>query len=187
MGIVYISEPGGANLERVSKILANIPGGVQRATYQALKRAGETGKTRAGQYAAATYNISKGTFMANVSQKTSISGGAGNVEMRLSYAGKVIPLIKFQSRATRDGLVTARVMRGGSPTTLAHAFVRTIYGENGIWERVGAPRFPVTQLYGPSAAHMMANDTVVEQMDKAISDTYESRLEQEILRLMNGW
>ncbi len=187
MGIVSVEQLGGTSLDRVNKILAGIPNGVYRATYQALKRAGETGKTRAGQFVAAQYAINKGTFMANVRQKTMISGGGGDVNMSLSFAGSVIPLIKFQTRASKGGLVTAKVTRNGGATSLQHAFVASIYGDRGIWERLGRPRFPVEQLYGPSAGHMMANEAVVKEMDKVISETYERRMEQEILRLMNGW
>ena len=72
-------------------------------------------------------------------------------------------------------------------TTLDHAFVANIYGSTGVFERVGAPRFPVEQKYGPSTGHMMQNEQVVEKMDKTIRTTFDSRIEHEILRVLNGW
>ena len=187
MAIVKIEEVGGESLDRVSKILANIPGGVQKANYQALKRAGETAKTKASQLAVAQYSITKSTFMHNTRQKTHVHGGAGHVEMSLSFSGSVIPLISFQTRASRSGGVSASVTRNGGASSLAHAFVANIYGARGIWERLGKPRFPVRQLYGPSGPQMINNDTVVQELEQVISSTYESRMEREILRLMNGW
>jgi len=70
---------------------------------------------------------------------------------------------------------------------LEHAFVANIYGHVAVFERVGAPRFPVEQKYGPSTGHMMQNERVIEQMDTTIRQTYEARIEHEVLRVLNGW
>ena len=56
-----------------------------------------------------------------------------------------------------------------------------------VFERVGSPRFPVEQKFGPSTGHMMRNEEVIEKMDETIRDTYEKRVEHEILRVLNGW
>ena len=58
---VRISEVGANSLSRINKILAGIPGGIWKASYAALKRAGDTAKTRAGQFAAEAYTIKKAT------------------------------------------------------------------------------------------------------------------------------
>lgn len=34
---------------------------------------------------------------------------------------------------------------------------------------------------------MMRNEEVIEKMDETICDTYEKRVEHEILRVLNGW
>ena len=46
---------------------------------------------------------------------------------------------------------------------------------------------PVEQKFGPSTGHMMRNEEVIEKMDETIRDTYEKRIEHEILRVLNGW
>lgn len=43
------------------------------------------------------------------------------------------------------------------------------------------------QKFGPSTGHMMRNEEVIEKMDETIRDTYEKRVEHEILRVLNGW
>ena len=188
MSIVRIDEVGQNSLDRINKILAGVPGGVWKATYAAMKRSGETAKTKAGQFAAAEYTISKGSFMQNVSQKTHISGGLGGVaEMSIGFAGTVLPLLTFNTKFSRNGLVQTQVKRNGGAATLDHAFVANIYGSTGVFERVGAPRFPVEQKYGPSTGHMMQNEQVVEKMDKTVRTTFDSRIEHEILRVLNGW
>ena len=188
MSYIRIDQVGGNTLERVNKILAGVPGGVYKATYAALKRAGDTAKTKAGQFAAAEYTINKGDFMRSVTVKERISGNAGSVvNMNISYAGHVLPLLTFNTKYSRDGQITTQVKRNGGTATLQHAFAAKIYGPIAVFERVGAPRFPVEQKFGPSTGHMMENDQVIQKMDETIRTTYESRVEHEILRVLNGW
>ncbi len=185
---VRIAEIGDESLERVSKILAGVPGGIWKASYSALKRAGDMAKTRAGQYAAEEYTINKGDFMRNVHQKSSISSEAGGaVSLGISYAGNVLPLLTFNTRYSKNGKLQTQVKRGGAAAMLDHAFAARVYGPVGVFERVGEKRFPVEQKFGPSTAHMMQNEAVVEKMDEVVRDTFERRLEHEITRVLNGW
>lgn len=188
MSVIRIDEIGANRIERVNKILAGVPGGAFKATSAALKRAGDTAKTKAGQFAAAEYTISKGTFMSNVTEKTRIAGGGGGVaSLQISFAGSVLPLLQFNTKYSRNGLISTQVKRNGGAATLQHAFAASIYGNIAIFERVGAPRFPVEQKFGPSTGHMMQNEQVVEKMAQTISETFGTRIEHEILRVLNGW
>ena len=187
---ISIDEANQGTIQRLNKILAGIPGGAYKAAYNAMKRAGDTAKTKAGQFAAAEYTISKSTFMSNVTEKTQISGGnsmGGVASLSISFAGTVLPLLSFSTRYSRDGAITTQVKRNGGAATLQHAFAAKVYGPIAVFERVGAPRFPVEQKFGPSTGHMIQNEKVVEQMDKTIQETFEQRAEHEILRLLNGW
>ena len=186
--MIKVEEVGAGSLERVNKVLGRVPQGAFKATYAALKRAGQRAKTKAGQFAAAEYTISKGTFMANVNSKTRVSGGGGGVaSLSLSFAGSVLPLLEFRTRYGKNGLVSTQVKRNGGAATLEHAFVKAIFGPVAVYERLGSKRFPVEQKFGPSTGHMMQNDEVIEQMDEVIAETYNERIEHEILRLLNGW
>lgn len=185
---VYIAQPGDQSLDRINKILSGVPGGAFKATYSAMKRAGSTAKTKAGQFAAAEYTISKGSFMQNVHSKVNVSGGHGGVAgLSISFAGSVLPLLTFNTKYSRGGQITTQVKRNGGAATLQHAFVASIYGGIGVYERVGAPRFPVEQKFGPSTGHMMQNDEVVEKMEQTIVSTFEQRIDHEVLRVLNGW
>lgn len=185
---VYIAQPGDQSLDRINKILSGVPGGAFKATYSAMKRAGSTAKTKAGQFAAAEYTISKGSFMQNVHSKVNVSGGHGGVAgLSISFAGSVLPLLTFNTKYSRGGQITTQVKRNGGAATLQHAFVASIYGGIGVYERVGAPRFPVEQKFGPSTGHMMQNEEVVEKMEQAIVSTFEQRIDHEMLRVLNGW
>lgn len=188
MSVLRIDQIGASTLERANKILAGVPGGIWKAAHSALRRAGSTAKTKAGQFAAAEYTINKGDFMRNVNEKTTISGDSGGVvTMRISYAGHVLPLLTFNTRYSRGGLLTTQVKRNGGAATLQHAFAEKVFGPIAVFERVGSPRFPVEQKFGPSTAHMMENERVTEQMDETIRETFERRMEHEITRVLNGW
>lgn len=188
MSVVNITSEGNASLDRVNKILAGIPGGAWKAAYSALRRAGDTAKTRAGQFAAAEYTIGKGDFMRNVTEKTSISGGASGVaSLKVSFAGHVLPLLTFNTKFGRDGRVQTQVKRGGGATALDHAFVARVYGSTAVFERLGSSRFPLEQKYGPSTAHMMQNERVIEKMEQTVQETFDQRIEHEITRILNGW
>lgn len=185
---IHLEQTGGDNLERINKIMAGIPGGAFKVTYSALKRAADTAKTKAGQFAAAEYTIGKGDFMRNVTEKVNASGGAGGVaSIKIAYGGHVLSLLDFDTRVSRNGTVTTKVMRNGGASTLRHAFTAKMFGSAGVFERVGNERFPVEQKFGPSTGHMMRNEKVVEQMDKTIQETFYRRIDHEILRVLNGW
>lgn len=188
MSVITMEAVGGKGLDHVNKILAGIPDGAYRAAYGALRRAGDTAKTRAGQFAAAEYAITKGAFMRNVTEKTVVSGGAGGVaELKISFAGHVLPLLTFNTRFGRDGRVQTQVKRNGGASSLEHAFVARVFGPAAVFERLGASRLPIEQKFGPSTAHMMQNEQVVERMETTIRETFEARLDHETLRVLNGW
>lgn len=188
MSVVRIDEVGGRSLDRVNKLLAGISGGAWKAASSALKRAGDTAKTKAGQYAAAEYTIRKGDFMRSVDVKSHITNTGGDiVSMSVTYAGRVTPLLMFSTRFSRDGRVQTQVKRNGGAATLEQAFVSGMFGQAAVFERVGAPRFPVEQKFGPSTAHMMRNEQVIQRMETTIRDTYDTRIEYEIMRILNGW
>lgn len=187
---IRVENIGNENIDRINKIMAGIPGGAFKVTYSALKRAGQTAKTKAGQFAAAEYTISKGDFTRNVTEKVHTEGGgsAGGVaSMSISFAGAVLPLLTFNTSFSRNGLLTTQVKRNGGADTLEHAFAARIFGPIAVFERVGAPRFPVEQKFGPSTGHMMQNEKVTEEMDKTIRETFEKRVDHEMLRVLNGW
>lgn len=188
MSTIRISEANGNTVERANKLLAGIPGGIWKASYAALRRAGDQAKTKAGQFAAAEYTINKGDFMRNVTSKTSITGGSGGVaSLNIRYAGNVLPLLTFNTRYSGDGQIQTQVKRSGGTAVLEHAFAARVFGPTAVFERVGSRRFPVEQKFGPSTAHMMQNEQVIEKMDETIQTSFEQRMEHEITRLLNGW
>jgi hypothetical protein len=188
MSVVNVKDAGGSSIERLNNMLHSVPGGIWKAAHSALKRAGDTAKTRAGQFAAGEYAVTKAAFMKNVRVKSNITGGSGGVvSMNIGYAGNVLPLLEFNTKFSRGGYVTTQVKRNGGAAALQHAFAARVFGQTAVFERIGAPRSPVRQLYGPSTAHMMQNEAVTAKMDETVRETFEKRVEHEITRVLNGW
>ena len=185
---VRIDEVGAFTIDRVNAILGGIGNGsgAFEAIGAAMKRAADSAKTQAGRYAAEVYNISKGKFMSACRISTSMQGGSGGVsKIELIFAGKVIKLIDFGATGGRRGGVYAAPKRGGG--NIRNAFITAIYGQTGVWERVGRTRFPVEQKYGPSTGHMMQDEGVSDKLTEHIQDVFDSRIEHEITRILSGW
>ncbi len=115
--------------------------------------------------------------MGNVKTKLSIHDG-----FTLDFSGGVISIDKYRTRDIRPkGTMTSE--KRSQNSRLRHVF--SIGGH--FFERVGTSRFPIEKKFGPSTGHMMQNDTVIEQMDKTISESFEKRMEHEINRILAGF
>ena len=187
MSEIHITEEGGFNLARANALLAGIGGSaIYQAVGSALKRASQSGRAKAGTFAAQNYTISSSAFKKHISTRYEENGIGGAVmSANISFSGSVIPLIEFATSYSKNGGVTVRVKKGGGGN-ISRAFVAN-FGRHGIYERVHSGKGGLKHLYGPSAAHMMMNEDVIQAMDKHITDVFNSRLDHEIGRILNGW
>lgn len=177
------------DLARVQKVLSGIPGGVYQAVGSALSRAANSGKTVAKAAVTKEYAISQTLFLSstrNINHFQKESGGALSVVF--GFRGYVIPLIKFNTKVGSDGRVMTQVMRSHAAKALNHAFYARTGSHGGIYERVEKKRLPIRELYGPATPQMMySNEQVMDNIEEKIVETYEKRIEHEILRVLNGW
>jgi hypothetical protein len=169
----------GEQTDRFAKALEGIPGGLQKAQWDAMKRSGQKARTQAGRLASARYQISAGQFKDHVSMKVK---GEGTAMLSITFAGSVIPLRQFKIRSSANG-VYAKAKQGGG--NIHRAFLDEMMG--GVFERKGKYRLPIEQKYGPAAPQMMNDDDVKSEMDELITTTYEERMEHEVDRILNGW
>lgn len=177
------------SLDRVTKLLAGISGGVYKAVGSALTRAAAAGKTAAKQPVTREYSISQSEFLSqtrNINHFARDTGGGLSVVF--GFRGNVIPLMKFNTRVNNSGQVVTQVKRSGAAATLDRAFTAQMGGHRGVYERVGVKRFPVEELYGPATPQMMySNEEVMDEIEDKMAETYEKRIDHEILRVLNGW
>lgn len=174
---------------KAEALLNGIPGGVYKAVGSALARAASAGKTEAKRAVAREYTISSGDFLRytrNINHF--VRGGDGSVQVVFGFAGYNVPLLHFQVRVDGEGRPVAHVKRSNPPEVLRHAFRQQVGGHTGIFERLGAARYPIRELYGPATPQMMyANEAVMDAIEEKMAETYGNRIDHEILRVLNGW
>ena len=177
------------SLDKATRLLAGINGGVYKAVGSALSRAAATGKTAAKQPVTKEYTISQSEFLARTRNINHfVRESSGGISVVFGFRGNVIPLMKFNTRVNGSGQIVTQVKRSGSAETLNRAFSAQMGGHKGIYERVGVKRFPVEELYGPATPQMMySNEEVTDEIERKVADTYEKRIDHEILRILNGW
>ena len=177
------------SLDKATRLLAGINGGVYKAVGSALSRAAATGKTAAKQPVTKEYTISQSEFLARTRNINHfVRESSGGISVVFGFRGNVIPLMKFNTRVNGSGQIVTQVKRSGSAETLNRAFSAQMGGHKGIYERVGVKRFPVEELYGPATPQMMySNEKVTDEIERKVADTYEKRIDHEILRILNGW
>ena len=183
--VVDVVEEG---IPRVQRILAGINGGWQKAVGSALARAASVGKTAAKKSVTSEYFISQSTFLHNTKNISHFRDDGGIVSVEFGFAGHVIPLMQFSTRVNGSGMVTTQVKKNGVRETLNNAFLAMMGSHTGIYERIGPDRFPVRELFGPATPQMMySNEDVMDRVEDKMVGEYETRIDHEILRLMNGW
>lgn len=189
MKAVYFDEVGDIKLDRVTKLLAGIPDGVYRAVGSAIKRSARHGLTVGMKIVAEEYAISQGELKASTRNINTIEKtGPGVYEITFGYRGNVIPLIRYDTSIGRDGRVATRVLRQNTRQILDNAFIATVNGHTGVFEREGQSRLPIKELFGPSAVQAFyAREATVDKMEQEVHATYEKRIEHEITRVLNGW
>lgn len=177
------------SLDKATRLLAGINGGVYKAVGSALSRAAATGKTAAKQPVTKEYTISQSEFLARTRNINHfVRESSGGISVVFGFRGNVIPLMKFNTRVNGSGQIVTQVKRSGSAETLNRAFSAQMGGHKSIYERVGVKRFPVEELYGPATPQMMySNEEVTDEIERKVADTYEKRIDHEILRILNGW
>lgn len=172
-------------IQRVSKILSGVPGGAQKALSGTINRAMVTARARSAREITKTYQLKAGDVKKS-GRITMKHASSSSLVGSINYAGNVIPLIEFQVGYGNGGLLRAAVKKGGGGT-LAHAYVANLKYGTRVYERTTTKRDSSQQLYGPSVAHMMENDDVLQEVERATMETVDKRMEHEISRILSGY
>ena len=178
------------DLSRISAILGGSEGKVKKAVGYALARAGQSARTVAAKAVTKEYAISYSQFTSRTRNINHFknAGGGGSLQVVFGYAGKVIPLVQFDTSLTKGGAVSSRVKRSSTKETLDHAFIARMRGKHtGVYERTTPSRFPVRELFGPATPQMIySNEEVMDAVEEKIVETYEKRIDHEVSRILNG-
>lgn len=176
-------------INRVHAILGGIPNGVNKAVYSTINRALITLRSTSGKLIRGTYNIKASDIKTNQNMRMK-RATLQDVEGTVLFAGTVIPLIKFgvNPKEPARKKVSISVLRAQGGKRLQSAYVANLgrYGV-GVFERLTSKRESSQQLYGPSVAHMMENEDVLNKAEAAAQETINKRIEHEITRILNGY
>lgn len=176
-------------IERVNLLLSDLHGAPNRVLFNVINRALGTVRSQSGKEIRQTYNIKQGDITANQNMKMK-RATAGDLVGSIEFAGTVIPLKRFKvsPSAPAQKTVSVSVLKAEGGKRLEHAFVANLgkYGV-GVFERMTRRRDSSEQLFGPSTAHMMANENVLEKVEEAAQDTIDKRVEHEITRILNRY
>lgn len=175
--------------ERVNAILGGLKNAPNKVFYNVINRALSTVRAQSGKLIAATYQIKQKDVKSNTNMRVS-KASANDLTGQIAFAGTVIPLMKFQvsPKSPQKRTVSVSVLRESGGKRLESAYVADLgrYGV-GVFERLTSKRESSQQLFGPSVAHMMENERVLEQAEQKAQETIDKRVEHEISRILNGY
>ena len=211
---VQVEEFGGGSLERAEKLLAGITNGVETATKAAMVRTVSHLRTNSTKRIRERYAISAANIRANENIKISYRMGGG-IQANVLFSGTKIPLFRYSGASPKspqfqgERLVHAIVngqwktvhpgvpgaghqLVSTGPTTFQNSFVASFRpGHTGIFERTGGATSTggaeIKEIMGSSAAQMVGNEEVLENLSEDASNMFETRMDHEIARILAGW
>ena len=186
--VYVVNNASEGSIDRAVKLLAGIKGGAGKAIGSAIRRTITSTEAFAAKEIRKEYLVSAGDFKRYTHSEKKITSGTDGTTMGITFSGYHIPLIHFASSITSKGRVSVRVKRSSGRQVLDHVFYTGAVSHPGLYERTTPSRLPIEGKMGPSTPQMMsANEEVKEEIGKHIQETFEKRLDHEILAIMNGW
>lgn len=190
IGVYIADDIGEGSIDRVTAMLAGIPHAAEKAIGSAIKRAASSGEAFAAKAVRDEYIINAGDFKQYTKSKRRIITDSTGTTVDIEFRGYHIPLLKFDTNVGKDGRVVTRVKRSSGRTVLDHVFSQTVgtHGHIGVFERATEKRLPIHEKLGPSTPQMMeSNEDVSQAIGDKVRETFEVRIEHEMLAIMNGW
>lgn len=206
---------GQAAIERAKILLANIPGGVDKAVKAAMSKTVQKLRSGANDAIQTKYDISDAGIRTekNVRVRYSYQNG---VQATVTFSGRKIPLYRFGGSSpkvpTQDiaagrkpvmvrGVWTMQYQgiparghqfRDTGPTQFTDAFVaRMKSGHIGIFERTGASTSEgsdeIREIMGSSVAQMVGKQEVAQKLTEESYRTFETELDGAVYRILTGW
>lgn len=173
-------------IEKAERALENIPDGVPKVIVRAINRAAESARTEASRKVREKYYVKHSDVISTIKI---YKASPADYSATIISKGHVLALPKFrvtprEPEPKRKKSIIVRVKRGGGGP-LPGAFVAQMKsGHVGVFKRVGKPRLPIEQKYGPSVPQMLGSPSVSQWIEEKAQETLEKRLDHEINRLL---
>lgn len=173
-------------LEKVDKILKDLPAKANQIKYRAVQRAALAGKTEAIKQAKNKYNLKTKEITKTFKL---IKPTKDDPTSKLISTGKRVRLIKFKVNPKtvpkKRKNIKVSVLKAQGLKTLKTAFIAKMQnGITGIFEREGKERLPVRQLYGPSVPQLFKDETIKTAIKERAKEALEERIVHELNRFV---
>lgn len=211
---VNVQATGQDSLDRASKLLSGIPGGLDKAVRAAMARTVSHLRSSSTKAIREKYAISAQNLRTEENVKISYSYENG-VQATVMFRGRKIPLHRYDgarpAQPTRDAgtLIRAYINDGFRmvhpslptygrqfketvPQRFDNAFVaRMKSGHTGIFERTGGStsndKDEIREIMGSSIPQMLGNEEVEEKLSTEAVSKFNDRLDHEVWRVLNGY
>lgn len=147
---------------------------VDKAEVIALNRAGKSALAQTVIFIRKKYNIKASELK---DQIKIIRASKSKKVFRLEVSHKALALVKFgAARQTKKG-VNVTVIKGARQS-LPSAFITEVGKgrHKGVFKRVGKPRLPIKELYGPSAMQLMSSKEAQAEIERVFNEKFEKEL-----------
>lgn len=198
--MIEISEE---TVNRVERILAEVPGGAQKALSAAMNRGLAKVRTAAFKEVRSVYAVQYGALKEKTNIRTK-KASTSNLAGEVYFSGVKIPLYKFKvtPQAAATGAKVMATVQKGNQTEFSNAFIAMMgNGHIGVFERTGTQGIKSrTEQYkagkhtekleekmGLSVPQMVGNSDVIERVSAEAQETINTRVEHEIERILNGY
>ena len=214
MSIIQVEAAGQEVLDRATRMLAGIDGGVDKAVKGAMAKAVSSLRTNSTKAIQERYAISVTNLRTEENVKVRYTYQNG-VQAFVTFAGHKIPLHRYDGatpaqpapdtsewitaivagkwRRVHPGLTASgHQLKSTSPKQFQDAFTaRMKSGHVGIFERTGGSTAEggdaIKELMGSSVPQMLGSPGVTERLVQESMGKFEERLDHEVLRILNGW
>lgn len=172
-------------LEKAAKLLSEVPNGYEAAVSRSMNRAATAGRSAAVSTIRQEYTIKASTVRRNFSIHKATRS---DLEALVTSKGPRIPLVNYKTRPKTDTTGNTRkpvrvaVKARGGLKLLGKTFVY----RGRILQRLGTSSLPVQEVYGPAIPVLSGNNEVVDNVEKAMQETFLKRLDHETGYLLGG-
>lgn len=214
MSNFYVEVIGAETFRQAEQMLADVPGGMDRALKSATKRAVSFLRTQSTKEIRQRYDITRKNIRAEQNIRVNYRYFNG-IEERVTFRGNKIPLYRYggaspsQPTVNPDKTIMAIVngtlrpvhpgiaaaghqFKSTAPQTFDNAFVARMKSTHtGIFERTGnrtaTGDAQIREIMGSSVPQMLGNEEVQESLVEKTMAKLDERLEHEVNRILAGW
>lgn len=158
-------------LNKLSKVHA-------KAEIAAMNRAARTARSEVVQSIREDYNIKASELKANIEI---IKANKHRPYVLIKSKHKSIALYKFKARQLTKG--TKAAIRKGGRKMYKGAFVQEMRtGHTGVYQRKGKSKYPIKELYGPSAMQLLGTKQSLDKIEKIFIERFGIEYDRQLDR-----